>query len=88
MHRSFPNNPNTIMKTTTNSQHEESTYALLIRSEAEESSMPETAVYLLLILTMAFSVWLSAQQRFVVPRIGVVQSAPIVQAVNDSNSLA
>ncbi len=76
------------MNTMKNNQHEESTYALLIRSQAEERSIPEAGVYLLLILTMAFSVWQSAQQRFVVPRIGVVQNAPMVQVVSDSTSSA
>lgn len=76
------------MNTTTNQQHEESTYALLVRSEAEERSIPETGVYLLLILTMAFSVWQSTQQRFQVPSIGLLPKAPVVQVVDDSNSSA
>lgn len=76
------------MNTTTQTQHEESTYALLVRSQAEERSILETGVYLLLILTMAFSVWVSAQQRFHVPSIGLLQKAPVVQVVNDCSSSA
>ena len=35
------------MKTMNYCQHEESTYALLVRSSEEERSLPETAVYVL-----------------------------------------
>ena len=62
------------MKTSTNSN---STYALLVRSEQEESSLPETFVYLLLILCTAFTMWYSAQQRFQLPPIGLVQSGSV-----------
>ena len=67
------------MKTTTRARHEESTYARLVRSQGEERSLPETGIYLLLILTMAFSVWQSAQQRFQLPTIGLLRGAPVVQ---------
>lgn len=72
------------MKTIT--EHEESTYALLMRSQEEERSIPETAVYLLLILAMTFSVWQTAQQRFQLPSIGLLQSEPIVQVAEKTNS--
>lgn len=71
------------MKTIT--EHEESTYALLMRSQEEERSIPETAVYALLILAMAFSVWQTAQQRFQLPSIGLLQDAPIAQVTETSN---
>jgi hypothetical protein len=67
------------MKTSNNLQ---STYALLVRSEQEESSLPETFVYLLLILCAVLTMWHSAHQRFQVPAIGLVQSASVV----DTNS--
>ena len=67
------------MKTMNPIQHEESTYALLVRSEAEERSLPETGVYLLLILSIAFSVWQSAQQPFQLPNVGLLQGTPIAQ---------
>ncbi len=68
------------MNTTTHRiEHEESTYALLIRSQQEDRSIPETAVYALLILTVTFSVWQTAQQRFQLPNIGLLQGTPIVQ---------
>ncbi|MEO5720700.1 MAG: hypothetical protein ABIR71_04420 [Chthoniobacterales bacterium] len=76
------------MNTPTYTEHEESTYALLMRSQEEERSLPETAVYLLLILTMAFSVWQTAQQRFQLPSIGLLQGASIVQAAEPNNSSA
>lgn len=63
------------MKTSNNSK---STYALLVRSEQEESSLPETFVYLLLILCTVFTMWHSAHQRFQLPAIALVQSAPAV----------
>ncbi len=69
----------TDMNNDTNTQHEESTYALLVRSQEEERSLPETGVYLLLILTMAFAVGQMAQQRFQLPSIGLLQGTPIVQ---------
>ncbi len=68
------------MNTTNYIPHEETAYALLIRSQREEGSLPETAVYLLLIMTMAFSVWQSALQLADLPRIGLLRPTPMVQA--------
>jgi hypothetical protein len=73
---------NSNMKTMNPTQHEESTYALLVRSEEEERSLPETITYLLLIACTAFAVWQSAQQPFKVPYVGVRQSAPIAQVAH------
>lgn len=50
-----------------NSQTFESTYAMLVRSEEKERSLSETAVYLLLIMSMVFSVWEAAQMRVTIP---------------------
>ena len=60
-------------------QHEESTYALLVRSSEEERSLPETAVYVLLILCTVFSIWQSAQQPFKLPNIGLLQMPAVAQ---------
>ena len=58
----------------------ESTYALLLRSEEKERNVFETAVYLLLIATMAFSYWQATSQRVTIPTRFVTnsfaQSAP------------
>jgi len=67
---------------TKNYQHEESTYALLVRSAEEERSLPETAVYLLLVLCTVFSIWQSAQQPFKLPSIGLLQMSPVAQAAH------
>ena len=45
----------------------ESTYALLVRSDEKERSVSETVIYLLLIVSMAFSIWQAAQMRVTVP---------------------
>ncbi len=50
-----------------NSQTFESTYAMLVRSEEKERSLSETAVYLLLIFSMVFSVWQAAHMRVTIP---------------------
>jgi len=68
------------MKNTNYIEHEESTYALLVRSQEEERSLPETGVYLLLILTMAFTAWQAALQPFRLPNIGLLQGTPVVQS--------
>ncbi len=73
------------MKTKTTTEHEESTYALLVRSQEEERSLPETGVYFLLILCMAFSVWETAQQPFQLPTIGLLQSSPLAQSATEKD---
>ena len=72
------------MTTMNPTQHEESTYALLVRSEHEERSLPESGVCLLLIVCTAFAVWQSARQPFNVPYLGLLQSAPIAQVATQS----
>lgn len=70
--------PNQMKNMTSQTQAKESTYALLVRSEKEERSVPEAAVYLLLILSTVLSVWQLALQPFTVPANGI-QSAPIAR---------
>jgi len=54
-----------------NTPHEESTYALLVRSEEKGRSVLETLLYTLFILSAVFSIWQFAQQRVVVPAAGL-----------------
>lgn len=71
------------MKTKMKPETTESTYALLVRSANEDRSLPESAVYLLLILCTVFSVWQSAHQRFELPSFGLIQSAPIAAVATE-----
>ena len=50
-----------------NSPTFESTYAMLVRSEEKERSLSETAVFVLLILSMVLSVWQAAHMRVTIP---------------------
>lgn len=66
----------------------QSTYSLLVRSEERERNLSETAVYMLLIVSSAFSIWQFAHQPFTVPVRTGLQSAPIAQAVTASDQKA
>ena len=57
-----------------------STYAVLIRSEQEERSVAESAVYLLFILSAVFSIWMVAKQPITLPVDAAMQRATIAQA--------
>ena len=59
----------------------QSTYALLVRSEEEERSFTETAVYLLFIASAVFSIWQVAQQPITLPADTAMQRASIAQTV-------
>ena len=50
-----------------NSENFESTYALLVRSEEKERSILETTIYVLLIVSMIFSVLQVAFMRVTIP---------------------
>ncbi len=54
-----------------NTQHEESTYALLVRSEEKGRGVLETVLYTLFILSAVFTMWQFAQQRIEVPAAGL-----------------
>lgn len=58
-----------------------STYAVLVRSEQEERSAAESAVYLLFILSAVFSIWMVAKQPITLPVDAATQRAVIAQAV-------
>jgi hypothetical protein len=52
-------------------QHEESTYALLIRSEEKSRNVLEVAIYPLLILGPLIAMWQFAQQPINIPPAGL-----------------
>ena len=56
-----------------------STYAVLVRSEQEERSAAESAVYLLFILSAVFSIWMVAKQPITMPVDAATQRATIAQ---------
>ena len=51
-----------------------STYALLVRSQEEENSVYETAIYMLFILSAIFSIWQVAQQPLRLPMTAISES--------------
>ncbi len=59
-----------------------STYAVLVRSEQEERSAAESAVYLLFILSAVFSIWMVAKQPISLPVDAATQRAAIAQSVS------
>jgi hypothetical protein len=65
--------------TTTNPAVFESTYALIVRSEERERSASESAVYLLVMLSVLFSLWHAAHQPVTVPATGIIHTSSIVQ---------
>ena len=62
---------------TTTSEEFESTYALILRSDEKERSVSETVIYVLLIMSVVFSIWQVAQQPFRVPTNLIMRSAPL-----------
>lgn len=54
-----------------NTSHEESTYALLVRSEEKGRGALEMIVYALCMLSVVASIWQFAQQRVEVPAAGL-----------------
>lgn len=65
----------------TNRKAANATYAVLVRSEQEERSAAETAVYLLFILSAVFSIWQVAKQPITLPVDAATQRAAIAQSV-------
>jgi hypothetical protein len=59
---------------------EESTYALIVRSEEKSRSVLEVVLYACLILSAVFSIWQFAHQPVVVPAAGLVPSTNIAVA--------
>ena len=68
-----------------NNHHEESTYALLMRSEEKSRTVLETVCYGFFILSAVFSIWQFALQPVRVPAAGLsVGKIATVVAVNDA----
>jgi hypothetical protein len=66
--------------------HEESTYALLVRSEEEEKSrgVLETVLYAFFILSAIVSIWQFAQQPVLVSAPGLTSHIATVTAVDEA----
>ncbi len=58
-------------QTNTTDQREESTYALLIRSEEKSRNVIEMAIYPILILGAVMAIWQFAQQTLAIPATGL-----------------
>jgi hypothetical protein len=58
-------------QTNTTDQHEESPYALLVRSEEKSRNALEVAIYPLLILGPLIAIWQFAQQPINIPPAGL-----------------
>lgn len=65
----------------TTTRPEQSTYALLVRSEDREQSVSETVIYMLLIVCAAFSMWFAAHQPVRLPIGAVIHTAVAAEAV-------
>jgi hypothetical protein len=70
----------------TNKTHEESTYALLVRSEEKERSLFETIVYGLFILSAVAAIWQFAQQPINLPLAAMPRTASVTQSKTASHS--
>ncbi len=71
-----------MKNTNTNRKAADVTYAVLVRSEQEERSAIEGAVYLLFILSAVFSIWQVARQPITLPVDAATQRAAIAQSVS------
>jgi hypothetical protein len=67
-------------------QHEESTYALLIRSEEKSRNIIEMAICPTLILGVVIAIWQFAQQPVNIPAAGL-KGAACVACVDDLRAL-
>ena len=74
MHKEIANPPKHMKSTRTKHQTGKSTYALLVRAQAEENSVYETAIYMLFILSAVFSIWQVAQQPLRLPMTAISES--------------
>jgi hypothetical protein len=70
------------MKTNITNLKEESTYALLVRSQQEDRSLPESLVSALLIGSAVVSMWFAAHEPLRVPVATVTSIAVLTQAAN------
>ena len=70
----------------THRQVANSTYAVLVRSEQEERSVAETAVYLLFIVSAVFSIWMVANQPITLPVDAATHRAAIAQTATGQHA--
>ena len=63
-----------------------STYAVLVRSEQDERSVAEAAVYLLFILSAVFSIWMVAKQPITFPVDAATHRAAIAQTATGQHT--
>lgn len=63
--------------------HEESTYALLVRSEEKSRGILETVLYAFFILSAIVSIWQFAQQPVLIKAPGLTNHAVTVTAVDE-----
>lgn len=57
------------------------TYSLLVNSEEKGRSIVETAVYGLVVLSMAFSVFAFASQAMTLPQMQKTTGSPVIQTI-------
>jgi hypothetical protein len=69
-----------------NTSHEESTYALIVRSEETGRTVLETILYALFIMSAVVSIWQFAHQPVRVPAAGLQAPLAITQAANSQTS--
>ena len=69
-----------------NTSHEESTYALIVRSEEKSRSVLEIVVYALFIFSAVVSIWQFAQQRVIVPAAGLTPCVACISTVETARS--
>jgi len=69
-----------------NSQPFESTYALLMRSEAKERSASETIIYSILIAAMVFTAWQVAHTPVRIPQSLTAPAVAQVNAIAGTNT--
>ncbi len=70
------------MKTTTQTEGFESTYALIMRSEEKERGATEGAVFLLFMLSVLFTIWQVAQQPITLPTDGIIHTTSFAQSTD------
>ncbi len=63
--------------------HEESTYALIIRSEERNRSLLEVVLYAFFILSAIVSFWQFAHQPVSIPAAGLSPSTPLQSVSTD-----
>ena len=71
-----------------NNHHEESTYALLVRSEEKSRTFFETVAYVIFVLSAVFSMLQLAHHPVRVPAAGLQPSAEIAENAQRDGSVS